>query len=133
MTQLIRYRIAGLNAAVWFERAAVDQKHFGRTSDAENPPFPARRIANSQRLRRAYYLIANATKAITNGQPAQPLHRPPYCFIMGGRRLAAMEGSFLKTAAEGFRRGYLPTVIDGGVTDFLTGHLEVPITFRTDA
>ena len=74
MAQLIWRRIAGLNAAFWFEGVPSTRNIADLPTKMEILLFPSRHIANSKCLKRAFGLIAAATTAIANGQPAHPPH-----------------------------------------------------------
>ena len=78
MTQLIWYRIADLNAAVWFERVPSTKNIADLPTEMKQMPFPSRHIANFRCLQRAFDLIVASTAAIQAGKPAQPLQNPPF-------------------------------------------------------
>ena len=75
MAQLIWYRIADLNAAVWFGRVPSTKNIADLSTKLKDLPIPSRHIANFTCLQSAFDLVVAATAAILNGQPVQPLQR----------------------------------------------------------
>ena len=75
-SQLIWYRIAALNAAVWFGRVPPAKNIAELPKKLKISPVPSRRTANYHCLQKSYELISAATMAIATGQTTQPLPRP---------------------------------------------------------
>ena len=77
MTQLIWYRIADLNAALWLERAASAKNIADPPRKRKEMPYPSRHIANFRCLQRAFRLIPTAIADMKAGRPIQPLRNTP--------------------------------------------------------
>ena len=72
MTQLIWYRIAQLNAAVWFERVPSTKNIADLPTKMKPMPYPSDHIANFKCLRRVYDLIVTALADMDAGHPVKP-------------------------------------------------------------
>ena len=72
MTQLIWYKIADLNAAVWFERVPSNKNIADLPTKLKPMPFPSAHITNFKCLKRAYDLIVAALADMEAGRPVRP-------------------------------------------------------------